>query len=598
MIEAREKIIGCCETLAEKVKDAVITGDTAGKITAIAGNAREQQLVVPVVGAFSSGKSTMINSLIGTDILPVDIKPETSLATELHYSTENFILAVKESGEPDRYKATVEEIKTVKDNAANYLFAQLFLNNDKLRAIEPLVLVDMPGFDSPLDLHNKAIMSYLDRGCYYIVLSSIEEGTITSSLERRLRDIEGLGRDFSFFLSKANLRPKDSVDSLVSHYRNQLADKFECKTTVVPLEKSADDVLKCLKSIDINAVFLKIYRDTLLDVCSDIITNINIQINASKKDAEKLKAAIAEMKNGVDKLRKKMDSDIEDMRRRYSGTFINDIIADVGGALESSLDELSGIAIAGDKEALERHLNEIVRSALISSIREKLNGINRQITVDFSESLQDLDRIMKDMDLDENYLKNITEKVENALKIFDVLLSGDGTLAGPIASPEGSPISGIKTVSALGLATIAAKPLVGIGAKAVGGTAAFINPIIAIVIMFLPEIIGAFAKLFGGDPKEKQKEAVRSKFAGEVFPSIKRRLREEIPATLDEPITAMINNVKEQFETQIKNQEEAINTQMEQENTNVAEKEAAQQKLATIRSDVQDITNQIMAWGK
>jgi len=154
----------------------------------------------------------------------------------------------------------------------------------------------MPSFDSPLDLHNKAIMAYLDLGCYYIVLSSIEEGTITKSLELRLNEIEGFGRNFSFFLSKANMRPQESLDKLVSYYQNQINDRFESKAKVVTLGNSADEVLRCLKSIDVNKVFIKLYRGWLLDICSDIITGISLQINASKKDAEAIRVAIKKWK--------------------------------------------------------------------------------------------------------------------------------------------------------------------------------------------------------------------------------------------------------------------------------------------------------------
>jgi GTPase SAR1 family protein len=595
MIEAREKIIGYCEALIEKVREASVSGDTAEKIAAIANSARERQLVVPIVGAFSAGKSTLINNLLGGSILPVDVRPETSLATELRYSPDNFILAVKDNGETDRYQ--VEEIKTVTANAAKYLYAQLYLNNEKLREIEPLVLVDMPGFDSPLDLHNKAIMAYLDRGCYYVILSSAEEGTVTKSLERRLNEIDGFGRDFSFFLSKANLRSEDTVNELVTYYQKQLTDKYGNETKVVPFGQSADEVTKCLKSIEVNKVFLKIYKDTLLVICNDIIANINLQINSSKKDAEKLRSAIAEMGNSIEKLRKKAANDIDDMRRRYSGTFINEIISDVSSALEGSLDELVEKAISGNQEAISRCISEIVRSALASSIREKLDGINRQITIDFSESLQDLDKIMKSLDLDENYLTNITGKVEDAIKIAGTLFTDT-----ELTENKGAASGGSAKAALAGIGAVAAKPATAIAAKVLGAgsfAVPFIGPVISILILFLPEIVSGLAKLFGGgDQKEKQKEAIRSKFSGEIFPSIKRKIRDEIPAELGTQITLMIQNVKEQFEVQIKNQEEAVNMQIAQENTNVEEKKAVQQKLETVRSDVQNITNQIMTWGK
>lgn len=578
MIEARKKVINCCEVLTEKTKEAVITGEIAEKITVISNNAKEQQLVVPVVGAFSAGKSTLINYLLGKDILPTAIRPETSLSTELHYSSDNYILAIKDNGKTDRY--TIGEIKTVAAKAKDYLYAQVFLNNEKLKEIEPLILVDMPGFDSPLDLHNKAIMAYLDRGCYYIVLSSVEEGNITNSLERRLDEIDGFNRDFSFFISKANLRPEKSVNDLVSYYQNQLADKYGNEKRVLAFGQSADDVMKCLKSIDVNAVFLKLYRDIILVVCNDIISNINLQINSSKKDAEKLRAVISEMHNSKEKLKKKMDSDIDDMRRKYSGTFVNEIITDVGNALDESIDELISIAVSGDQERLSSHLNEISRSALTSSVYQKLNVINQQISIDLSESFNDLDKVMKDIDLDSNYLKNITEKVGCALKAVDGFIATSNMTDKAVAISSSTESK--------------------VAAKAIGGTIAIspipiIAQVIGLVIMFLPEIINF---LFGNRQKEKQKEEIRSKLSGEIFPSIKRKIRDVIPSTLQEHVTNMIKNVKEQFEDQIKNQEEAINMQITMENTSVSEREAVQQKLEMIRSDVQNLTNQVMTWGK
>jgi len=583
MIEAKKKIDEWCKTLSGKIAEAALTGATAEKINELANSAREQQLVIPVVGAFNAGKSTMINNLIGEDILPVDIKPETALATELHYSPENFIEAVKEDGEVERYQ--VSEIDTVQKKAEQYFYARLYLNNERLREIEPLVLVDMPGFESTVKLHTKAIMAYLDRGCYYIVLSSAEKGTITESLKRKLREIEGYGREFSFFLSKENKRSKEEIPALVKRCQDEINDSFESKTKVVPFGTSTDEVLRCLKSIDINKVFIKIYRDWLLGICSDIIDGINYQISASKKGAEAIRSAVKEMESSIEKLRKKASSDLDDMKRRYSVTLVNDLVSEVGRALDVSLDELAGIAVTGNKDELTRHVNDIVRVALTSSIREKLNDINRQISVDFSESLKGLDRVMKDLELDANYLKNITEKVETTLTILDGLMSGSegDFVKGPLPNlPVGKDTlkMGYKALAGVGLASVV------------------VNPIIGIVILFLPEIIGAFAKLFGGDPKQKQKETVRSKIAGEMFPSIKRKLRDDIPGVLNEQVTAMIENVRVQYEEQIKNQSEIINSQIALKSGSIEENEARQKILNEVLSEVKKTYSEIKVWGE
>ena len=599
MIEARRKVAGYCQTLTAKANDAAISGGTVEKVAAIADDAREKQLVVPVVGAFSSGKSTLINNLLGESILPVDVRPETSLATELHYSPENYILAVKADGSTDRYE--VSEIKTVTEKAKDYLYAQLYLNNESLRGIEPLVLVDMPGFDSPLDLHNKAIIAYLDRGCHYIVLSSVEEGTITKSLERRLHEIAGFKRDFSFFLSKANLGTPDSVSSLVEHYQDRLGRIFGNKAKVVPFGKSADEVTRCLKTIDSDTVFLNLYRDALLDVCDDVIANINLRIKSAKNDSEKLRTAAAEMKKSVEKLKEKAASNVDDMRRRYSGTFINEIIADVSQALDDSLDELTGLALSGNQGALEGCVNEIVRSALAASVRGKLDGVSRQIALDLSESMSGLDKIMKDLEIDENYLENLSGKVSSTLMAIGDLMSQGQPAADPATGQSFAQTAGQAAVALAGTKTaIVAAKAAGLTAAGVGiATAASIAvPIIGIVVMLLPGIIKLFDRLINGDPKERQKAEIRSKLSGEVFPAIKRKIRDEVPLTIEGHIAGMIEGVRRQFEAQIESQEEAINAQMAQENANVEEKEAAQQKLQAVRADVQNIASEIMAWGK
>lgn len=55
----------------------------------------EAELVVPVIGAFSAGKSTLINSFLGSELLPVNITPETALATELRYSDRERVEAIR-----------------------------------------------------------------------------------------------------------------------------------------------------------------------------------------------------------------------------------------------------------------------------------------------------------------------------------------------------------------------------------------------------------------------------------------------------------------------------------------------------------------------
>ena len=47
------------------------------------------ELIIPIIGSFSAGKSTLINSFLNENYLLVGITPETSIATELRYTDKN-----------------------------------------------------------------------------------------------------------------------------------------------------------------------------------------------------------------------------------------------------------------------------------------------------------------------------------------------------------------------------------------------------------------------------------------------------------------------------------------------------------------------------
>ena len=104
------------------------------------------QLLLPVIGAFSAGKSSLLNMFMGTAVLPVGIAPETELATELHFAKEPWLQAIRHDGSEERLAP--EELPQVNKKSAEYSHLRLYINSPALEAIAPLILVDMPGYGS------------------------------------------------------------------------------------------------------------------------------------------------------------------------------------------------------------------------------------------------------------------------------------------------------------------------------------------------------------------------------------------------------------------------------------------------------------------
>ncbi|GAA7248217.1 hypothetical protein HpBGD82_09510 [Helicobacter pylori] len=78
---------------------------------------QKQQLVIPVVGNFSTGKSTLLNRFLEKSVLPTGITSETSLATELHYSANERIEAFSNNDEKaESFELNEQSFEVIKKN--------------------------------------------------------------------------------------------------------------------------------------------------------------------------------------------------------------------------------------------------------------------------------------------------------------------------------------------------------------------------------------------------------------------------------------------------------------------------------------------------
>ncbi len=194
---------------------------------------QKQQLVIPIVGNFSAGKSTLLNRFLEKSVLPTAITPETSLATELHYSANERIEAFSNNDEKaESFELNEQSFEVIKENAPKYSYLKVYLNNEALKNSAPLVFVDMPGFDSPISSHTHAILEYLERGVHFVILTSAEEGNLTKRMVRELKNLLEFDKGLSFILSKTNLRTPSQVEE-ISHYIQDTIFKIKSKITLI-----------------------------------------------------------------------------------------------------------------------------------------------------------------------------------------------------------------------------------------------------------------------------------------------------------------------------------------------------------------------------
>jgi hypothetical protein len=526
-------------------------------------------LVVPVVGAFSAGKSSLINSFLDKTYLPVKLTPETALATELRYSNDEYIEAVKEDDIIEQF--AIDEIGKITEIAYKFKYLKMFINNQKLKEIEPLILVDMPGFESPLDLHNKAIMEYINRGVHYIVLTSVEDGTITRSMVRQLTDIQEYGRDFSFFLSKTNLRAKSEALDVANNLQEQIEEYLDIDKEVILIDDNGGESLKkILLSIEPEELFKNIFLNTLKDNYYEIIEMINISVSALGKDKQKNEEVILELKEAFEKIQDERDRLIEEANERYSNSRVNRIVEEVGKALSNNADELVASAINGGQDAMSQLILEITRHTLITHIKDSMNDISNEIVDTLSNNLTGLNQSMSEFSMSDNWLEKITDTTKNM--IHNTKNGLDNIINERKKSGNSDAI--YKTITTI-LAT----------------TTEVLTPIVELVIIFLPELLGAF---FDNYQKRKQEEQIKTNLHTQVIPSLKRELRVKLPEIFNQQVQEMISNISNQFEQVIEEKRvtiEETQKKIDEENINI---EAQINLYKEVGNNITNMANNIL----
>lgn len=528
---------------------------------------KDTELIVPVVGGFSAGKSTLINSWLEEEVLSTNLTPETALATELRYGIDNYIEAVTEDENFDRYELNQSE--EIKNSVSKYKYLRLFLNNEKLRSIEPLVLVDMPGFDSPLELHNTAIMNYLNKGIYFIVLTSIEDGNLTKSTLRELENMTEFGKDFSFCLSKSNLRSEEDVNTVKEKIKEQLAHYFDFNKGVIPLyQQGGSELEKILNNINAEQLFEKIFKQDLKYNHLEIESSISTIISTLKTSKEDVAYVLAELQNGIKKIIAKKEQMIEDAQAKYSDYSVEAIIESISRELVINQETLVQMALT-NKEAFLNEMNEIVKNTLIYQVKTKLNEASSDMINDFSLELKNIANSIPSFEFGDKWIETISDSTTNFLKNAQNGLNALVELRKEKQTEDSG--TGYKVITSI----LSISKLV-------------INPLLGVVIAFLPEIISFFSSNF---KEGKLKQQMHVKFTTEIIPSIKIKIRSELNTLFHSQINMIIKTISEKFEEQLKQKEIEISKAQEEKEKNIKDIETQLVELENTKQQIKQLAS-------
>jgi GTP-binding protein EngB required for normal cell division len=200
------------------------------------------QFEIAVFGRVSSGKSSLLNHIAGSDLLPVGVTPVTAVPTRLVRGDRlHAVVHFAETGPRNVDPDELSEYASEERNRGNYKHvASITVEIPSRRLREGVVLVDTPGIGSLATSGSHETFAYLPLCDLSVVL--IDAG---STLNREdlslLRDLYEAGIPAQVLLSKADLLADGDRQRVLQYVRDQLRQELNLDMAVHPVSTLGKD---------------------------------------------------------------------------------------------------------------------------------------------------------------------------------------------------------------------------------------------------------------------------------------------------------------------------------------------------------------------
>lgn len=486
---------------------------------------------VPFVGEFNASKSSLLNAYMGVNLLPTNITPETTVSYELYFSTNEKLEVWKYDSIIQT--STLENIKEL--NVGPGDIVKVYINNERIRQLNErgIVLVDMPGIDSGVEEHNKAILNYIQEGTFYIIVSDIQHGTLTSSSLQFIQELKKYSISAAVLLSKIDRKPEDERMRVIEDIR-ALASRVIAPDVFVggvsALSNQIGDLERLLETLNGEQLAEKKFK-------SSVDGFINKQIAKLEFQANLLASSTNNFDSQIELLNKKREDaltrlTVNDSQAQPIEESVQDILGDIKNELLVNAYPLASSLYANnDAKSMNNMILSILRPVLVNSFKREVGEYQKVIGQTLTQLSDDIEAILRD----ENnpLVKQAQDIVDNLVGkelLEELLTKGFAALVTRFAR--------YKSISAL-----------------LNITGKIINPLVGILIGLIPDLL----RLIFGKSKSEKISEIQKQLENVAFSQIVEAMREPITNMIVEQRQESFDAIKTVIEDEIDSLNASLN---------------------------------------
>lgn len=341
-MESLNRVIEIAESLEQK--------SIAERLRAIEERAQNPsaQLILPLIGEFSAGKTSLINALTDSKVLEIASLPTTATLYQIIFGApENKAVALSAEGE--EVELQLDALKN--DELKKYPTVTLFDTSTKVP--QDIIFVDTPGLSSPDPRHREVLTSILPR-VDAILLTVDANQAVTRSLIDFVKSMRLAEKPIYLILNKIDTKSSSElqdlkrgiardvdlpIDSLVcaSAYTNNISELQQLLTKIQAEKTQIIAKVDALRTKELVGELRSFIAEVLRSSSSP--KELKEAVRAQERELERLQNNIRQLMERVEeKLSDKIDETQSSLRTQLWSS-LNSILSKKGISYNQEINE-------------------------------------------------------------------------------------------------------------------------------------------------------------------------------------------------------------------------------------------------------------------
>ncbi len=407
-------------------------------------------LILPFVGEFSSGKTTLINALTDSKQLETNFDPTTATIFEVHFGCDSCCAEVFDKEGKSTHYDNIADLKN--DKLGNNPF--VLVHDTSKRVPSTTVIVDTPGLSSPDIRHKQALVNFLPQADGIILVIDVNQ-PITRSLTEFIKTMKLSDRPVFLVITKCDTKTQKEVEAQKKYISENCEIDIKQTACVSAKNNDVQQLYDLFQSImaEKNNILKKVNEQRMnlasekLKSCIDEMLKVSSSDDELEENIKKHKAELNNFNRSINRLISDSTGDIEEIGRNVSRHFQDTIVSRL-----NSIATAKGINYDAEAISAINNTATLLQNEFKNNVRQAIKTKATSLSGNDSVNIQSLNNIsLPDFDMSGiGYGMNLNEaghEYDNAIKIGVI---GIAAVAAVAAAPAVLGASGTAAAGAAG----------------------------------------------------------------------------------------------------------------------------------------------------